>query len=259
MYFHRRSSHHDEDKNTIPNPHDLFHNLLYLVEKDYTVLLDFLTSPETEFLTYLTLYLHCILDDWDHFCWSCANSTSLLHDDYQHYDKVSPVEQVERADSTKNNLYLSETPEHNVQPTEQLTHPKSKVMLVNYSESESSESEDMEKNNTPELKHRQNIALNSSNDMSNTVSDHSGSSPPPGDIGCQKTESLDGSDIAIISHDSVDFKRNKATVKNLDEIMTTLIQLRFSVDRLVGKKLFPYNATPLVQLLIKCEELYENS
>ena len=44
-----------------------------------------------------------------------------------------------------------------------------------------------------------------------------------------------------------------------NSLMTTLIQLRFSVDRLVGKKLFQYNATPLVQLLIKCEELYENS
>ena len=47
--------------------------------------------------------------------------------------------------------------------------------------------------------------------------------------------------------------------RELDDVMTVLIRLRLSVDRLVSKKLFPYNISPVLRLLEKCEALYENS
>ncbi|CAH1797476.1 unnamed protein product [Owenia fusiformis] len=43
----------------------------------------------------------------------------------------------------------------------------------------------------------------------------------------------------------------------LDKVMTLLIQLRFALERLVHKNLFPYNANPLIRLLEECEALYE--
>ncbi|ROT64797.1 protein lines [Penaeus vannamei] len=43
----------------------------------------------------------------------------------------------------------------------------------------------------------------------------------------------------------------------LEEVMTVLIRLRFAIDRLVSKNLFPYNISPVLKLLQKCEELYE--
>ncbi|XP_050699025.1 protein lines-like [Eriocheir sinensis] len=45
--------------------------------------------------------------------------------------------------------------------------------------------------------------------------------------------------------------------RRLEEVMTVLIRLRFAIDRLVSKNLFPYNITPVLKLLQKCEELYE--
>lgn len=45
--------------------------------------------------------------------------------------------------------------------------------------------------------------------------------------------------------------------RRLDQSMTVLIRLHFALDRLVDKNLFPYNISPVLKLLDKCEELYE--
>ena len=45
----------------------------------------------------------------------------------------------------------------------------------------------------------------------------------------------------------------------MDEIMTVLIRLRLSLERLVARELFPYNVTPLLKLLERCEELHEHN
>ncbi|XP_063233762.1 protein lines [Bacillus rossius redtenbacheri] len=45
--------------------------------------------------------------------------------------------------------------------------------------------------------------------------------------------------------------------RELDDTMTVLIGLRFKIDRLVSKDLFPYNINPVLRLLEKCEQLYE--
>ena len=49
------------------NPHHLFLSFLQTVCFDHSVLLDFLVSSETVFLTYLVSYLHCVLNDWSAF------------------------------------------------------------------------------------------------------------------------------------------------------------------------------------------------
>jgi len=46
--------------------------------------------------------------------------------------------------------------------------------------------------------------------------------------------------------------------RELDNIMTVLIRLRISINRLVSKALFPYNIKPVLRLLEKCERLYED-
>ncbi|KAL0274229.1 UNVERIFIED_CONTAM: hypothetical protein PYX00_006700 [Menopon gallinae] len=43
----------------------------------------------------------------------------------------------------------------------------------------------------------------------------------------------------------------------LDDTMSVFIRLRMAIDRLVRRALFPYNISPVLRLLEKCEELYE--
>lgn len=45
--------------------------------------------------------------------------------------------------------------------------------------------------------------------------------------------------------------------RELEDTMTVLIRLRLAIDRLVSKALFPYNITPVLRLLEKCEASYE--
>nr|CAD7197886.1 unnamed protein product [Timema douglasi]CAD7255965.1 unnamed protein product [Timema shepardi]CAD7589044.1 unnamed protein product [Timema genevievae] len=47
--------------------------------------------------------------------------------------------------------------------------------------------------------------------------------------------------------------------RELDDTISVLIRLRFAIDRLVSKDLFPYNINPVVRLLEKCEQLYEGN
>lgn len=45
--------------------------------------------------------------------------------------------------------------------------------------------------------------------------------------------------------------------RELENIMTVLIRLRISINRLVSKALFPYNIRPVLRLLERCEHMYE--
>ncbi|XP_011262449.1 protein lines [Camponotus floridanus] len=47
--------------------------------------------------------------------------------------------------------------------------------------------------------------------------------------------------------------------RELDDTMTVLIRLRLAIDRLVSKALFPYNISPVLRLLEKCESFYEGN
>lgn len=47
--------------------------------------------------------------------------------------------------------------------------------------------------------------------------------------------------------------------RELDDTMTILIRLRLAIDRLVSKALFPYNISPVLRLLEKCESFYEGN
>lgn len=44
----------------------------------------------------------------------------------------------------------------------------------------------------------------------------------------------------------------------LDRAMGVLINLRFQINRLVSRNLFPYDISPIVRLIENCESLYEN-
>ena len=45
----------------------------------------------------------------------------------------------------------------------------------------------------------------------------------------------------------------------LQEVMGVLIGLRISLQQLVARDLFPYNVTPILKLLERCEQLYEHN
>lgn len=47
--------------------------------------------------------------------------------------------------------------------------------------------------------------------------------------------------------------------RELEDTMTVLIRLRLAIDRLVSKNLFPYNISPVLRLLEKCESFYEGN
>jgi len=46
--------------------------------------------------------------------------------------------------------------------------------------------------------------------------------------------------------------------RELERTMSVLIRLRMSIGRLVEHSLYPYNISPVLRLLEKCEELYES-
>lgn len=45
--------------------------------------------------------------------------------------------------------------------------------------------------------------------------------------------------------------------RELDDTMSLLIRLKYALERLVRHALFPYNINPILKLLEKCENLYE--
>ncbi|KAJ8681768.1 hypothetical protein QAD02_017560 [Eretmocerus hayati] len=47
--------------------------------------------------------------------------------------------------------------------------------------------------------------------------------------------------------------------RDIDDTMAVLANLKQAIDRLVSKDLFPYNISPVLRLLEKCESLYEGS
>lgn len=61
------------------NPHALFVSLLNFISFDHSVLLDFLISPETCFLSYLLLYLRFILGNWKLFCMGVEHYGEIHH------------------------------------------------------------------------------------------------------------------------------------------------------------------------------------
>lgn len=63
----------------------------------------------------------------------------------------------------------------------------------------------------------------------------------------------------INSCQTFDTSTNTDNANNtLDRAMGVLINLRFQINRLVSRNLFPYDISPIVRLIENCESLYEN-
>ena len=60
------------------DPHHVFCALLYSIAWDHSILLDFLTSPETGFLVYLLRYLKYLATDWPSFVQVCEARSGCL-------------------------------------------------------------------------------------------------------------------------------------------------------------------------------------
>lgn len=232
IWMKQRESNHasQRDPELLNDPHHLFYQLLLLVEKDHTVLLDFMTSPETDFLPYLTLYLHCISNDWKYFCFVCSYISQdcgiHVNGSKNNINRLRITRgPMEVEDELSEKSFKVKSAENFIQDSVVQTD----VRLVHYSDSESSDSADSS------------IPVPPKNDLNDT----SHSLNPK--AGCK-----------TVVHNS-ELKQKGDTSAVLDDIMTMLIQLRMSVERLNNKGLFPYNAKPLLRLLLYCEQLYEES
>lgn len=63
---------------------------------------------------------------------------------------------------------------------------------------------------------------------------------------------------ATLDRSSNETKDNdKGINPGLDQVLSVMIRLRMSLERLQQKKMFPYTISPLIRLLVKIEELYE--
>lgn len=63
---------------------------------------------------------------------------------------------------------------------------------------------------------------------------------------------------ATLDRSSNETKDNdKGINPGLDQVLSVMIRLRMSLERLQQKKMFPYTISPLIRLLVEIEELYE--
>lgn len=75
MVLFRGLSHDAQGLQLVGNPHKHFYKLLCMCQFDSSLVLDWLTSPETCFLLYLMKYLKFIVNDWSSFQESHRNLT----------------------------------------------------------------------------------------------------------------------------------------------------------------------------------------
>ncbi|KAH9520260.1 hypothetical protein Btru_060385 [Bulinus truncatus] len=234
-------------------PHKLFNQFVHFVSYDHLILADFLTSPETEFLNYFTLYLHAVIDNWDYFYSShnahldrfitvdhgCRAGNSEFHVFCSREDMKIKLphnfhETMQTFESITDNNSASHFNENNSERNEKVQKTYCKNLLVSYSDSESDESNEdsevcpvelsvVEKNLKPQCA---------------------------------------GQGIALFNREVL-VERNNFSVPNppsqeIVKVLEMFIRLRLYIERMQDKNLFPYNAKPLLRLLEKIENMYDN-
>ena len=273
-------------------PHYLFVRLLEIICWDHMVLLDFVSSPETCALIYFTRYLQCVLSDWSKFDAVCQNLAYSLHPSssshskcvYDSPNRVSSRKRTFSADSgssdacwssavdnkKKRAVWLStndtsclcvacdEKPhsfEHccvrsAVSCMSMSTHHNEIVLpnefhshsLVDYSSSSnagSPENNGFSLSSSGSPKKDEFSSSNASNSEENDISN---------DLDCSESGIIKSCTSNADTGESV-----------LDKTMSFLIRFRLAIERLIEKKLFPYNIRPLLKLLTQCEYLYDET
>ncbi|PIK46372.1 hypothetical protein BSL78_16767 [Apostichopus japonicus] len=193
-------------------PHLLFWNYLKLLDFDHSVLLDFLISSETNFLQYLTAYLHLMKCEWDKCCDVFMISSNSMHEITEHVSEVD-----------------YEEPEVPPKRIKKIANPPSNsdVTSCNYSEGDVT----------------LNPAVNEPADSINS-------------FGCHK-EPNSRKDIET-RNDGIKTDCEKVEINSgLDQVLSVLIRLRMSLERLQKRNMFPYSISPLIRSLLELEALYE--
>ncbi|XP_059175400.1 protein Lines homolog 1-like [Physella acuta] len=232
------------------NPHRLFLQFIFFIKYDHLVLVDFMSSPETTFLLYFTLYLHVLITEWSHFekvcmendtftknsdsfrcshdqslnksfttCMFHAESNSLLHSG-PHSKNMPDASGCEIKNKAAGSVFLDSK---NQTTIGSVIAPN----LVPYSDSDNSDEEDDPHQNNPSVANSSLYSLDETAYLS----------PCGKENVCSTT------------------MQNNTTVL----VMEMLIRLRINLEKLDEKSLFPYNVKPLIKLLEKCEDVYDRS
>ena len=259
------------------NPHVIFINFLDSVTFDPNLLLDLLMSNETCFLEYLVQYIRLILSDWDKFfaSTSAVKLDKMVDDEEgeeegeegsesQTEDEVSREKQMDLKQHIRENeaceistQAIKECGEEQQTKTNEVTNDSNKVHREDSADSISPTSrvkvgqEKVVSPNHQMLFTEQSIDDNV-DDYSSELKKRKLTHPD-----CQNNSSLNFPEVLhhCSSKDLVEHPVKKNST--LDEIMTVLIRLRFSVEKMSTKGLFPYNVVPLLRLLEQLEDKYE--
>ena len=243
----------------VPDPHQLFISMLYCVSHDHTVLLDFLTSPETCFLIYFLKYIKLVQSEWQRFT---AGHKLYRQSEATNHQDTQATSTGELLSSGKTMKSQSETSSGELlSGNETMNTLLKSCALVSYSDSS-----DDEENNVTMEKLTSNIGemdlTNSTNiDLSKSTEELSNQmvEDTKGGIGtqeCSSTSELEAkcyNSEQVLSHDNSEIENHL----ELDQTMSVLIRLRMSIERLDKHDMFPYNAKPLLRHLTRCEDLYE--
>lgn len=240
------------------NPHCIFLLLLKSLAFDHHVLLDFLISCETCFLKYLVKYLRLLRKDWQSFCCICAQFDASSepfcppHDNEVCKNHVFTAEierDSETLDEGSRNTFVSpqipwpsppkEEPGSSCDPDLVVNSKMTQLLrLVDYNTSDNSDSDDGE---TTCL----NIGSKGDVEMSNTGTADK--------IVLQKAQTMGN----IKNVNTYSCEKNPEMELSLEgmlkKFMGCLRELRKTIGRLQGRGLFPYNATPLLKLLLDIE------
>ncbi|KAG7220838.1 hypothetical protein INR49_031577 [Caranx melampygus] len=234
------------------NPHCHFLFLLQSISFNHSILLDFLISTETCFLEYFVRYLKYLRTDWQSFTAACER-ISVSH---------CPVSQLgtlscSRAGETSALIYKAEPDRVKsssiVQPTAVIppvdrTSSVSGLRLVEYDNSDESESESME---ICEDEPGAGGASVFTRHKQCESSDSAGLLSEPRSV-------LEGGPGAVLqnketSHTSMAPAPGQVTCETFLRAVLCLSELREVVTRLQRKKLFPYNPSSLLKLLAQVE------
>lgn len=217
---------HDETMRQKNLPFWMFLQLLERGGWDHTFLLDLLTSPETCFLLYFTRFLKYMIRNWSEWVNACQSSEALKasNKSINKYNSIKPsaLRKVENIIIKKSANFVHDDCDDRINCMEQKTD-------VVYDGS-TGLNLDMHQQTLQKL-----IDYSDSESDTNDADDNSITS-----LKLVDSRTAENHDMMITTSETYEF---------LDKAMTCLIQLRFSIERLIERKVFPYSISPVLRLL----------
>ncbi|XP_013088726.2 uncharacterized protein LOC106072822 [Biomphalaria glabrata] len=222
-------------------PHKLFFQFVRFIKYDHLILADFLTSPETEFLNYLVLYLHTLIENWDNVC-----ITSLATKNRDKADEIGTL----GANKENDNLQSSNCTIVSKEETK-AEFPSNSSHAYSAEEKESPYLELMNNESFNENSKKSLVLYSDTDSDDDTCTADLNVQPQQID---QQVKLTGNKVVEKHGLDSIQDTEEKEIVK----VIEMFIRLMLYIERLLSKNLFPYNARPLLKLLEKVEKNYES-